>query len=438
MYFSRYNIFSRIRDSENYFLLNLLTGQADILDPAKAREVEAREYSDVEEYLYKGYLTTREDEEKLYRARYLDFLSGRGRSETQIFFVPRYSCNFSCFYCYQEGYGKEEAPAPFTEVADAFFRYIDGEFAGKPKYVTVFGGEPLLSTAQARAEMEYLVSEADKRGLSLAMVTNGYTLREYVPLLQKGDIREVQVTLDGPKEIHDKRRTLKGGGKTFDAVAGGIDAALAGGLPINLRIVVDRDNIDSLPELARFADKKGWTKNPLFKTQIGRNYELHKCQSSRDRLFDRVGLYEKIYALMKQHPELGELHKPAFSVAGFLAENGKLPDPLFDSCPGCKTEWVFDHTGAIYPCTATVGKKDEAVGSFYPAVTRKQDIIGLWEERDVTAIEACRDCSVQLACGGGCAAVAKNRTGKLHAPDCRPVKELLEMGMAVYFKGEAQ
>jgi uncharacterized protein len=39
---------------------------------------------------------------------------------------------------------------------------------------------------------------------------------------------------------------------------------------------------------------------------------------------------------------------------------------------------------------------------------------------------------VQLACGGGCAALAKNQTGRLHAPDCRPVKELLGLGMALY------
>jgi len=50
----------------------------------------------------------------------------------------------------------------------------------------------------------------------------------------------------------------------------------------------------------------------------------------------------------------------------------------------------------------------------------------------VIAIETCRSCPVQLACGGGCAAIAKNRTGKLHAPDCRPVKGLLELGLGLY------
>jgi uncharacterized protein len=59
-----------------------------------------------------------------------------------------------------------------------------------------------------------------------------------------------------------------------------------------------------------------------------------------------------------------------------------------------------------------------------------------WENRDVTTIQECSSCSLQLACGGGCAAVAKNRTGKHNGPDCRPVKELLEMGIGMYFKEE--
>jgi len=180
--------------------------------------------------------------------------------------------------------------------------------------------------------------------------------------------------------------------------------------------------------------EKGWTASPLFKTQLGRNYELHHCQSSPDKLFDRISLYEKIYEMIKIHPHILDFHKPAYSVSKYLEENGELPGPLFDSCPACKTEWAFDYTGNIYSCTATVGKTDESLGTFYPSVTRKEEIIDNWESRDVTSIAECRDCSVQLACGGGCGSVAKNRTGNICSPDCRPVKELMELGFSQYFR----
>jgi uncharacterized protein len=233
--------------------------------------------------------------------------------------------------------------------------------------------------------------------------------------------------------VHNSRRFLKGGGGTFDKIVKGIDACLIDNIDVNLRTVIDKENIDNLSGLARFAIDKGWTKSVHFKTQIGRNYELHHCQSSQDKLFDRVSLYESIYELTKNHPHILQFYKPAYSITKFLSENGELPDPLFDSCPACKTEWAFDYTGKIYSCTATVGKADESLGTFYPDITRKEDIIEQWENRDITSIPECKECSVQLACGGGCGSVAKNRTGNICSTDCRPAKELMELGFSAYF-----
>ena len=41
MKYSRYNIFSKIRDSENHFIVNLLSGNADILNSSDAEKIEA-------------------------------------------------------------------------------------------------------------------------------------------------------------------------------------------------------------------------------------------------------------------------------------------------------------------------------------------------------------------------------------------------------------
>lgn len=433
MQLSKHNIIGRLKDSDEYFIVNPLSRQADILTAEKAQEFSAQVFSDPAELVEKGYLVDPEEERKRYNREYLDFLDNRDTDEVQIFYVPTYFCNFSCTYCYQEGY--EHTPEmKHTEVIDAFFTYIDREFAGRKKYVTVFGGEPLLPGSAPKANITYLIEQATKRNLALAFVTNGHTLKQYIPILKQGFIREIQVTLDGPQEIHDRRRMLKGGAGTFSQIVEGIDAALAEGMPINLRAVVDRSNMPYLGQLADFAIAQGWTANKLFKTQLGRNYELHVCQADQQKLYDRASMYEDIYNLVKQQPSFLEFHRPAFSISKFLFENGELPNPLFDSCPGTKTEWAFDFSGRIFSCTATVGKEGEALGTFYPQVTRKDEIIRQWEQRDVTTIEACAACPMQLACGGGCAAVAKNATGSVDSPDCRPVRDLLGMGLSLYFQ----
>jgi uncharacterized protein len=439
--YSGHNIFSRIRNSENYFIVNLLSGNADILSPEEAQKLEELRINEMvpdnaftRELSEKGYITSLADEKSLYRQKYLEHLDLTDSEEIQLFFVTNYSCNFACSYCYQDEYTQDRGQLT-TEIIDAFFNYIGNNFAGRRKYITVFGGEPLLPGQKHMELISYLAGKSAAAGIDLCFVTNGYTLSEYTGILKKGKIREIQVTLDGTNDVHNSRRFLKGGGPTFHRITEGIDACLANGMPVNLRMVIDRENIGDLPSLARFAIEKGWTGNPLFKTQIGRNYELHHCQSSPGKLFDRISLYEEIYKLVIEHPHISQFYKPAYSVSKFLSENGRLPEPLFDSCPACKTEWAFDYTGSIYPCTATVGKPGELLGTFHPQVTLNDEMAAEWESRNVLAIDECSNCSLQLACGGGCGSVAKNRTGSICSSDCRPVKELLGLGFSAYFSG---
>lgn len=430
---SKHNIVSPVQDSEGEFLLvNPLYGSADLIS-AEEKEHLLQEIDPEGAFTEKGYLTQELEEKSAFRNAYIDFLDRRETDEVQLFFVPNYSCNFACSYCYQEGYEPVKQVLS-TEIIDAFFEYVRVHFAGRRKYVTVFGGEPLLPGENQRRLLTHFMAKASEAGLDVAFVTNGYTLVSYLDLLSQHRIREVQVTLDGTEEVHDARRYMHGKLPTFARIVEGVDACLEAGIPVNLRMVADKDNLGNLPALARFAIDKGWTASAIFKTQIGRNYELHHCNSTPDRLFDRASLYGAMYELLKEHPYIAEFYKPAFSIAKFISENDELPQPLFDSCPACKTEWAFDYTGTIYSCTATVGKQGEELGTYYPTVSLNAEAVEAWQERDITTISECKSCSLALACGGGCASVAKNKNGSVSSPDCRPVKELLSLGAAYYFK----
>ena len=436
MQLSKYNILAPIEGSGSSVIVNLLSGSADVLDAKQAQAFTAGVALEDPELVTKGYVVNEADETQSYRRAYLDFIEGRDSDEVQLFYVPSYSCNFNCSYCYQNSY---EAPksGQQDDVLGAFFTYIDRNFASRRKYVTLFGGEPLLPNEGSARALELLVSGTLARKLDLAIVTNGFHLERYIDAISRGRIRVIQVTLDGPQAVHDGRRHLASGQSTFESIVRGIDAALARGHAINLRTVLDRENLDAYVSLAQFAIDKGWTENPRFKTQIGRNYELHECQVERNKLYTRLELFTDIFRLARKHPELLRFHRPAFSISRYLFDQGRLPAPLFDACPATKTEWAFDYTGHIYSCTATVGKVSESLGTFYPEVHLDTDKVCDWEERDVLAIEQCRACNLQLACGGGCGSVAKNRTGTVDAPDCRPVTELLSLGVALYAPNDA-
>ncbi len=429
---SKYNVVAKLHESEDFFIVNSLSGNADIMNTETYQQL--REMSgDTNEFVEKGYLIEPEEEQKTFKQKYLQFLDDRENDEIQIFFVTNYSCNFDCSYCYQAGY--EDHPKVLTkEIIDAFFNHISERFASRKKYITIFGGEPFLNSPKHKENIAYIVDKAKQNNIEIAAVTNAYNLVDYIDILKSGLIREIQVTLDGMQEIHNQRRPLKGGGATFKRIVEGVDQLLANNIAVNLRMVIDRDNLNELPKMAKFAIDKGWTANPLFKTQLGRNYELHECQSDQSRLYSRVGLYQDIYKLLQEHPYIQEFHKPSFSISKFIFENGEMPEPLFDACTGTKTEWAFDFTGNIYACTATVGKDGESLGTFYPKIELYTDEIEEWEERDILSIPKCRDCNLALICGGGCASMAKNYNGTLHSHDCRPIPDLLGLGISHYFE----
>ncbi len=432
MQLSRYNIISEIPGSEDYVIANLLTGHADIVKPEELQQLKDGNQPASADFTRKGYLTDPEAEKQRFRLAHIDFLEQRDQEEVQVFFAPTYLCNFQCSYCYQAPYlNKPDKLSP--EVTDAFFHYINTYLGDRRKYVTLFGGEPLLADKAYKDSIAGFVNTCQTNGLDLAVVTNGYLLDQYIDIFKDVSIREIQVTLDGPEEVHNRRRPHKGGRDSFARIAGSIDDCLDAGLPVNLRMVVDRENLHTLPDLARYAINRGWTDSPLFKTQLGRNYELHHCHSDGGELFSRLSLYKELYQMLQEHPEILDFHRPAFSIARFLSDNGRLPPPLFDACPACKGEWAMDYTGKIYGCTATVGKPGEELGSFYPVVSHHENKIEEWQRRDITTIEACRQCNIQLACGGGCGSLAKNNHGSIHQADCRPVDALLGMGVATYF-----
>jgi uncharacterized protein len=433
IYPSRHNIISPIPDSDQYLILNILSGNADFISITELELLKnPAQCPELEELKTRGYIVDPQEEQQRYQLKYNEFLEERIKEEVQIFFVPTYACNFSCSYCYQSEY-PDRGMSFRPEITVSFFHFVERQFKHQKKYITLFGGEPLLPSPTHKSQVAYFIEKLRDNGLELSVVTNGFSLDKYFDLLDSCFIREIQVTLDGTSEVHNMRRQLKNSSPTFERIVENIDQCLARNLRVNLRMVIDRDNLENLPMLASFAIDKGWTSNPLFKTQIGRNYELHYCQSNSKKLLDRLTLYQELYTLIQRFPHIMHFHKPAFSVMSFLHENGKLPNAIFDACPACKSEWAMDYSGNIYPCTATVGKPGEKVGTFFPEIHLDTAKISPWQKRDVTIIEKCIDCNVQLICGGGCGSLASNKNKNIHSPDCRPIAELTALGAAAYF-----
>ncbi len=446
MKLARSAILAPVPGRDEVLLVQPLSGQAALLQRGAAEALQGLERGGaLPASLSEGtlraarFVVDSEDEERgLLADAYAAFLDETARTPVQLVVVPTFGCNLRCVYCYQVPFEPAARGLMSTAVLESVFAWADRFHRQDPvrPYFTLFGGEPLVNSPAHRDLVARLLEGARGRGLEVAAVTNGYDLEAYLPLLAAGPVKEVQVTLDGPRALHDARRPHAGGGGTFERVVRGIEALVAAGVPVNLRVVADRDNLPALPAVAELAESKGWLDLPeeRFKTQVGRNYELFGCtgRQAPGSLFGRSDLWAAFLELAERHPALRRFHRPRFHGMRHLAEQGELPPANFDACPATKTEWAFAPDGGLYGCTATVGNPRYRLGSFHPEVVRDEKAIARWHGRNVLTMSECQGCALGPVCGGGCGAVAAARTGDPMQADCRPARELLGMGARYY------
>ncbi|HBN07322.1 MAG TPA: radical SAM/SPASM domain-containing protein [Cyanobacteria bacterium UBA8530] len=433
---SRYNQITPLEEN-SFAIFNPLSGAFDIADeetknafqrglPPSPEEKEA--------WLSRGYFFETPAEEKMYLAsRYEEFLKETEKNQSQFLIILSYGCNFRCAYCYQKGIETREALLS-EEMLRAFVQYVRDYRDENNKEVTVslFGGEPLLPAYRERISL--LIELLGENHIPLSVVTNGYHLEEYVDLLKRASIQEIHVSLDGDQSVHDLRRFPKEGEGSFEKIMKGISKAIDAGFPLHVRLIIDRITLETLPALAEKFESRGWLDLPknLFKTSFGRNYELINASTSPENLFAQDEMYAAYVEKMKKHPLLQKLHQPSFFGITQMIRGGEMYLPSFDTCPGAKSEFVCDQSGQIFSCTASCGREGYAIGRYFPEVVFDREALKKWQMRSILTIDKCRDCSVGVVCGGGCAVLAKEKSGDLLAPNCKPVKEVMDLGIRFY------
>ena len=299
------------------------------------------------------------------------------------------------------------------------------------KKITLYGGEPLLR--QNYELIRYIVEQGTARGYTFSAVTNGTELDAFLPLLGPGRIELVQVTLDGPPEVHNRRRFFHDGKGSFDIIASNISAALSREVRVGVRTNVDRRNIESIPKLVELYKQYGWLQPPRFKAFCGAVYDYCPVKSWKSwtitarELMEHLGAYSEEISLMGIDLQLQR------RFWGLLKGKGY---PLFYPayCPSSTGQYIFDPFGDIYVCWDLVGDPSEKVGRFLPQLWLDRERLARWSEHTARGIPQCRQCRYALLCGGGCAYFALHHTGQLVSPYCNDFPALFAKAVQVAYR----
>lgn len=167
-------------------------------------------------------------------------------SSLTVTILPTLSCNFACPYCF-EGLDKHSALMP-RNVQERFMSWLEQHSDGLTKLnVTWFGGEPTLGLPVIESLTSRILELCRRKKINYgaSIVTNGSTMNlDTARFLSEMKVGYIQLTLDGPKDIHDRARFFKCDGRgSYDTILDNVRAYQAA-TPIRtiFRINVDTNN----------------------------------------------------------------------------------------------------------------------------------------------------------------------------------------------------
>ena len=353
----------------------------------------------------------------------------------QIFVKPAgASCNLSCRYCYYLGkrhVGPKGGPLRMPE--DLLEEYVAQHIAASPDEVIRFswhGGEPTI------LGLDYfrLIVDIQRRrcpsGRTIAngLQTNGTLLDEEWGRFLAAEGFAVGLSLDGPREMHDRYRVTRDGKPTFEETMRGHGILRRHGITTDILCVVGVHNVQHPAEVYDFFKRIGAsyvTFLPLVEprpdTPGGVSPETVPAETWGDFL---CAVFDEWVA-----GDIGRIKVQIIEEAARTAFNQEHSLCIFR--PVCGDIPVVERSGDFYSCDHFVDA-EHRVGNI-----RDTELVELLDSPSQRKFglakleklpQFCRACEVRVMCSGEC---PKNRF--VCAPDGEPGLNYLCPGYKKFF-----
>ena len=136
----------------------------------------------------------------------------------ELHILPTEKCNFRCTYCYEKFENGRMRPAVINGIKNLISRRA-AQY--KELHISWFGGEPLVASdilLDISQHARNVCAEHKARFIGSA-TTNGWFLDlNMMKKLTDEGVSSFQITLDGPKSLHDTSRIMINKNGTFDRI----------------------------------------------------------------------------------------------------------------------------------------------------------------------------------------------------------------------------
>lgn len=322
-------------------------------------------------------------------------------------------CNLGCYYCYEERSGDRLEINKVEQVVDLAHGLLVS--SGKDSlHVDWYGGEPLMNLEflePASVALQDLCTQLNV-AYSASVISNGTCwpagIEEFV---RRHKIRQVQISFDGMRANHDKRRRYRKGyadprkPSSFDEAVRLVDE-LVRHVRVDLRLNIDRGNQNDVIPFLVFARARGWFSGRhrvIFQPARVSSYTEHSAFMRKVEL--SIEEYERIRAMVREEAQ-----------KNISVEEAEVPDkfpyPRTSVCAALARDSVVVGADAnLYRCGLQVGEVSRSVGrikgrnsTLFPILsnTQRGSDEAWWKNFDPTVLPTCSRCSFLPVCWGGC------------------------------------
>lgn len=341
----------------------------------------------------------------------------QARKETPVVLTltTTMDCNLGCYYCYEERSPdrlEQKDVAAILEMArDRLAR------SGKQSlHVDWYGGEPLMNVdfiETASQALQALCRNSDVF-YAASIISNGTCWPKDVgAFIERHRIRQVQISFDGLRDNHNRRRKYRKGYAPSDNVSSFDEAVrlvdqLLEHVRVDIRINIDRANRGDVIPLIQFARARGWF-SKAFPAVI---------QPARLSSYsEHSGFMRKSELTLREYDEIRHLVRGEVGTETPIEESETpdgFPYPKTSVCAALANDSiVVGADGRQYHCGLQAAEPQRAVGSIRGLGKRQLPVINLlyeglhsdeswWEEFDPTTLPNCARCSFLPICWGGC------------------------------------
>ena len=340
-----------------------------------------------------------------------DFSSSYNTINFPVYVMARCAgskCNLSCVYCKNNRVNDDEQSQPEMnrQTLERFIKqYIDAQIHSAVRFFWI-GGEPLLCGLDFYKDaVEIQQRLGAGKCITNTIQTNATLLDdEWCTFLKHHDFL-VNVTLDGPRQCHDRYRVREDGSGSFDETMKGIFLLRKYGVRFQIKATINDYNVQFPLEIYRF-----------FKANNLRNIQFIPYVSSTQG-------------------QLSEYSVPSLSYGNFLCtifdewirhDVGKIFISIFENtlkvycrqesincmyAPTCGHTAMADSNGDIYACNYFYSP-DYKLGNINDSTItgmmygRKQLRFGQHKRSSLSV--QCKRCNYLRFCNGGC---MKDRIG---------------------------